>query len=89
MAVQTTGLSLLRGDPLRVVEALPLSRAITRRRWQNLFWAFACNVVGMPLAAFGLLSPGVTGAALALALLSVSVISNALLLARFKPCSGD
>jgi len=83
VAMQTAGLTLLRGDPLLVVEALQLSRAITRRIWQNLFWAFAYNVVGIPLAALGLLSPVVAGAAMALS--SVSVISNALLLGRFKP----
>ena len=83
LAMQTAGLTLLRGDPLLVLEALQLSRAITRRIHQNLFWAFAYNVVGIPLAALGLLSPVVAGAAMALS--SVSVISNALLLGRFKP----
>ena len=83
VAMQTAGLTLLRGDPLLVLEALQLSRAITRRIRQNLFWAFAYNVVGIPLAAFGLLSPVFAGAAMALS--SVSVISNALLLGRFKP----
>ena len=83
VAMQTAGLALLRGDPQLVVEALQLSRAITRRIRQNLFWAFATNVVGIPLAVFGLLSPVVAGAAMALS--SVRVISNALLLGRFKP----
>ena len=83
VAMQTAGLTLLRGDPVLVVQALQLSRAITRRIRQNLFWAFAYNVVGIPLAAFGLLSPVVAGAAMALS--SVSVVSNALLLGRFKP----
>jgi Cu+-exporting ATPase len=83
VAMQTAGLVLLRGDPRLVVEALQLSRATSRRIRQNLFWAFAYNVVGIPLAAFGLLSPVVAGAAMALS--SVSVISNALLLGRFKP----
>jgi Cu+-exporting ATPase len=83
VAMQTAGLTLLRGDPRLVVEALQLSRAVTRRIRQNLFWAFAYNVVGIPLAAFGLLSPVVAGGAMALS--SVSVISNALLLGRFKP----
>jgi Cu+-exporting ATPase len=83
VAMQTAGLTLLRGDPLLVAEALQLSRAITRRIRQNLFWAFAYNVVGIPLAAFGLLSPVVAGGAMALS--SVSVITNALLLGRFKP----
>ena len=81
--MQTAGMTLLRGDPMLVLEALQLSRAITRRIHQNLFWAFAYNVVGIPLAALGLLSPVVAGAAMALS--SVSVISNALLLGRFKP----
>ena len=83
VAMQTAGLTLLRGDPQLVLQALQLSRAITRRIRQNLFWAFAYNVVGIPLAAFGLLSPVVAGAAMALS--SVSVVGNALLLGRFKP----
>jgi Cu+-exporting ATPase len=83
VAMQTAGLTLLRGDPMLVAEALQLSRAITRRIHQNLFWAFGYNVVGIPLAALGLLSPVVAGAAMALS--SVSVITNAMLLGRFKP----
>jgi Cu+-exporting ATPase len=87
VAMQTAGLTLLRGDPLLVAEALQLSRAVTRRIRQNLFWAFAYNVVGIPLAAFGLLSPVVAGGAMALS--SVSVISNALLLGRWRPRVED
>jgi len=83
VAMQTAGLTLLRGDPMLVPQARQLSRAITRRIHQNLFWAFAYNVVGIPLAALGLLSPMVAGGAMALS--SVSVIGNALLLGRFKP----
>jgi Cu+-exporting ATPase len=83
VAMQTAGLTLLRGDPLLVAEALQLSRAITARIRLNLFWAFAYNVVGIPLAALGLLSPVVAGGAMALS--SVSVITSALLLGRFKP----
>jgi P-type Cu+ transporter len=83
VAMATAGLTLMRGDPALVHEALQLSRAITRKIRQNLFWAFAYNVVGIPLAAFGLLSPVVAGAAMAMS--SVSVLANALLLARWRP----
>jgi Cu+-exporting ATPase len=80
--METAGLTLLRGDPRLVDEAIALSQAITRRIHQNLFWAFAYNVVGIPLAAAGWLSPVVAGAAMALS--SVSVVTNALLLARWR-----
>jgi len=83
VAMETAGLTLMRGDPALVLEAIELSRAITRKIHQNLFWAFAYNVVGIPLAAFGLLSPMVAGAAMALS--SVSVLGNALLLSRWRP----
>ena len=82
VAMETAGLTLLRGDPRLVDEAIALSQAITRRIHQNLFWAFAYNVVGIPLAAAGWLSPVVAGAAMALS--SVSVVTNALLLARWR-----
>jgi Cu+-exporting ATPase len=80
VAMHTAGLTLLRGDPMRVVLALTLSRAVARRIRQNLFWAFFYNAVGLPLAALGWLSPVVAGAAMALS--SVSVVGNALLLGR-------
>jgi Cu+-exporting ATPase len=83
IAMETAGLTLMRGDPALVLEAIQLSRAITRKIHQNLFWAFGYNVVGIPLAAFGLLSPVVAGAAMALS--SVSVLANALLLRRWRP----
>jgi Cu+-exporting ATPase len=85
VAIETAGLTLLRGDVTLVGEALQLSQAIRAKLRQNLFWAFAYNVVGLPLAAFGLLSPVVAGAAMAMS--SVSVISNALLLKRWRPPS--
>jgi P-type Cu+ transporter len=66
-----------------VAAAIDISRRTTAKIRQNLFWAFAYNVVGIPLAASGLLSPMVAGAAMAAS--SVSVISNALLLARWTP----
>ena len=76
-------LFFLPGDPMLVVEALQLSRAITRRIRQNLFWAFAYNVAGIPLAALGYLDPVLAGAAMALS--SLSVMANALLLKRWRP----
>lgn len=83
VAMETAGLTLLRPDLLLIPQGLALSRAVTRKIQQNLFWAFAYNVVGIPLAALGFLSPMVAGAAMAAS--SVSVISNALLLRRWKP----
>jgi P-type Cu+ transporter len=68
----------MRGDPLLIGDAIAVSRATYDKIRQGLFWAFIYNVVGMPLAALGLLSPVVAGAAMALS--SVSVVTNALLL---------
>jgi Cu+-exporting ATPase len=83
VALETAGLTLLRGDPRLVAEGLELSRAITAKLHQNLFWAFVYNAVGIPLAALGYLSPVLAGGAMALS--SVSVIGNALLLRRWRP----
>jgi Cu+-exporting ATPase len=83
VAMHTAGVTLMRPDPGLVADAIAISRATTRKIWQNLFWAFFYNVIGIPLAAFGLLSPVVAGAAMALS--SVSVVSNALLLKRWRP----
>jgi Cu+-exporting ATPase len=82
VAMASAGLTLMRGDVRLVPQALALSRAVTRKIWQNLFWAFAYNVVGMPAAALGLLTPVIAGAAMALS--SVSVVGNALLLRHWK-----
>ena len=83
VAMESAGLTLMRGDVRLMPEALALSRAVTRKIWQNLFWAFAYNVVGIPAAALGLLTPVIAGAAMALS--SVSVVSNGLLLKRWRP----
>ena len=85
VAMHTAGITLMRGDPLLVADALDVSRRTYRKIKQGLFWAFAYNVVGIPLAVFGLLSPVVAGAAMALS--SVSVVANALLLRRWRPAS--
>src|SRR5471032_1796633 len=86
VAMQAAGITLMRGDPALVADAIDISRRTYAKIRQNLFWAFIYNLVGIPLAAFGLLNPMVAGAAMALS--SVSVISNALLLRRWKP-QGD
>jgi len=83
VAMHAAGITLMRGDPRLVPAALEISRYTYRKIQQNLFWAFIYNLVGIPLAAFGFLSPVVAGAAMALS--SVSVVSNALLLKRWKP----
>ena len=83
VAMQAAGITLMRGDPALVADAISISRHTTRKIRQNLFWAFVYNAVGLPLAAFGLLSPVFAGAAMALS--SVSVLGNALLLKRWKP----
>ena len=83
VAMEAAGITLMRGDLALVAQALELSARTVAKIRQNLFWAFAYNVAGIPLAAFGLLSPVVAGAAMALS--SVSVMANALLLRRWKP----
>jgi Cu+-exporting ATPase len=83
VAMHAAGITLMRGDPMLVAAALDISRRTVRKIRQNLFWAFAYNVAGIPLAALGFLSPVVAGAAMALS--SVSVVGNALLLKRWKP----
>ena len=83
VAMHAAGITLLRGDPALVAAALDISRRTVSKIKQNLFWAFAYNTIGIPLAAMGYLSPVVAGAAMALS--SVSVVSNALLLKRWKP----
>ncbi|KPF66643.1 copper-transporting ATPase [beta proteobacterium AAP99] len=83
VAMNTAAITLMANDPARVADAIDISRATVRKIRQNLFWAFGYNAIGIPLAALGLLSPVLAGAAMALS--SISVISNALLLNRWSP----
>ncbi|MBH3427501.1 heavy metal translocating P-type ATPase [Pseudomonas alkylphenolica] len=83
VAMQAAGITLMRGDPRLVPAALEISRKTYAKIRQNLFWAFIYNLIGIPLAAFGMLNPVLAGAAMALS--SVSVVSNALLLKTWKP----
>ncbi len=83
VALHTAAITLMRGDPLLVADAIDISDRTWRKIRQNLVWAFVYNVVGIPVAALGLLNPVLAGAAMALS--SVSVVTNALLLRRWRP----
>ena len=83
VAIHAASITLMRGDPALVADAIDISRRTYAKIRQNLFWAFIYNVVGIPAAAFGFLDPVIAGAAMALS--SVSVVSNALLLKRWRP----
>ncbi|MBT9543876.1 MAG: cadmium-translocating P-type ATPase [Candidatus Sericytochromatia bacterium] len=85
IAMQAAGITLMRGEPLLIPDAIEISRRTYAKIRQNLFWAFVYNGIGLPLAAFGLLNPVLAGAAMAFS--SVSVITNALLLRRWRPAS--
>jgi Cu+-exporting ATPase len=82
VAMHAAGVTLMRGNPALVADAIDISRRTYRKIRQNLFWAFVYNVVGIPLAAMGMLSPVIAGAAMAFS--SVSVVTNALMLRRWK-----
>ncbi|TVT54578.1 MAG: copper-translocating P-type ATPase [Sedimenticola thiotaurini] len=82
VAMHTAGITLMRGDPRLIVDALSISHATYNKIRQNLFWALIYNLVAIPLAASGMLNPVVAGAAMAMS--SVSVVSNSLLLRRWR-----
>lgn len=83
VAVNSAGITLLRDDPRLAPAALEISERTLAKIRQNLFWAFAYNTVGIPLAALGYLSPAFAGAAMAMS--SVCVVTNALLLRGWRP----
>ena len=83
IAMEASDITLMQGDLLGVVAGVHLSKTVMRKIRQNLFWAFFYNILGIPLAALGFLSPIVAGAAMAFS--SVSVVSNTLLLRNWKP----
>jgi len=82
VALEAADIALMRNDLLSVVDAISLSRATLGKIRQNLFFAFIYNVLGIPLAAAGMLNPVIAGAAMAMS--SVSVVSNSLLLRRWR-----
>jgi len=82
VAMHSAGITLMNGNPLLIANALEISKKTYLKIRQNLFWAFFYNVIGIPLAALGLLNPMLAGAAMAFS--SVSVVMNALLLKRWK-----
>ena len=83
IAIEAADITLMQNDLLSVADAIDLSRVTLSKIRQNLFFAFAYNVLGIPLAALGLLNPVIAGGAMAMS--SVSVVSNALLLKNWKP----
>ena len=83
VAMQAAGITLMRGDPTLVADSIDISKKTWNKIAQNLFWAFAFNTIGIPMAALGYLSPMLAGSAMALS--SFCVLSNALLLKRWRP----
>jgi len=83
VALEVADITLMRSNLMSVVDAIHLSRLTLGKIRQNLFFAFFYNILGIPLAAFGMLNPVIAGAAMAMS--SVSVVTNSLLLKRWKP----
>ena len=87
MAIETSPVTIMRSDLRLIGSAIEISRLTFRKIKQNLFWAFVYNVIMLPLAAIGYLSPTLAGAAMALS--SVSVVTNSLWLRSWRPRMGD
>lgn len=83
VAMETAGITLMRSNLGMVHSALQVSKRTWNKLWQNLFWAFIYNVIGIPLAVLGLLNPAIAGAAMAMS--SVSVVTSSLMLRFWKP----
>jgi Cu+-exporting ATPase len=83
VAMEAAGITLMRPDPRLVPAAISIARATVAKIRQNLFWAFIFNVVGIPLAAMGFLTPALAGGAMAMS--SVTVVANSLWLKRWRP----
>jgi Cu+-exporting ATPase len=82
VAIETSDITLISGNLMGIVTAIKLSKATMRNIYQNLFWAFIYNTIGIPFAAMGFLTPAIAGGAMAFS--SVSVVLNALRLRRFR-----
>lgn len=85
VAMHSASVTLMNGNPLLIPDTIEISRRTYSKIRQNLFWAFIYNIIGIPLAALGMLNPMLAGAAMAFS--SVSVVANALLLKSWKPAS--
>jgi Cu+-exporting ATPase len=83
VAIEAADVTLMSGDLQGIVDSIRLSKATMRKIHQNLFWAFGYNVILIPVAAIGMLTPILAGGAMALS--SVSVVTNTLFLRRWKP----
>lgn len=83
VAMEAADITLMRGDLMGIVDTIRLSKSTMRKIRQNLFWAFAYNIVLIPVAAIGLLNPILAGGAMAFS--SVSVVGNTLFLRKWKP----
>jgi Cu+-exporting ATPase len=87
VAMHSAGITLMRGNPALVADSIDISKKTYRKIQQNLGWAFIYNLIGIPLAAMGYLNPVIAGVAMAFS--SVSVVSNALLLRRWRPAFSN